>query len=101
MAKRLQVLRGACLQAVVPGGAAAQAGLLPTRRGLTGITPGDVILAVEGRQVSSGADLINALDQYQPGDEVALRVGRSGEPGGTGPGGQLEIDVQVKLGEEP
>eukprot|EP00967_Tisochrysis_lutea_P116782 scaffold188364_cov22-Tisochrysis_lutea.AAC.3 len=43
VAARLNVTDGALVQLVVPGGAAQRAGLLPTRRGLTGIITGDVI----------------------------------------------------------
>ena len=40
VAQKLGVRSGALLQAVVPGGAGAAAGLLPTRRGLGGIVRG-------------------------------------------------------------
>lgn len=40
VAARLSVTRGALVQSVVPGSAAARAGLLPTRRGLGGIITG-------------------------------------------------------------
>jgi S1-C subfamily serine protease len=53
------------MQNVDPGGAAGVAGLQPTRRGLTGIIPGDVVVTLEGRQIKTVADLSNALDQYQ------------------------------------
>jgi S1-C subfamily serine protease len=63
--KRLQVPPGACLQSLEPGGAAAVSGLMPTRRDLSGIVPGDVIIAVNEKIVQSGSDLSNILDQYQ------------------------------------
>jgi S1-C subfamily serine protease len=46
VASKLGVRAGALLQSVAPGGAAAAAGLLATRRGLGGIIPGDTVLAV-------------------------------------------------------
>jgi S1-C subfamily serine protease len=46
VAQKLGVRAGALLQSVTPGGAAATAGLLATRRGLGGIIPGDTVLAV-------------------------------------------------------
>jgi S1-C subfamily serine protease len=46
VAQKLGVRSGALLQTVAADGAAAAAGLLPTRRGLGGIIPGDTVLAV-------------------------------------------------------
>ena len=40
VAKALKVQRGAVIQGIAPNSAAAKAGLLTTRRGLTGIVPG-------------------------------------------------------------
>ncbi len=40
IAQRLKVGRGALVQGVTAGGAGDKAGLLPTRRGLSGITTG-------------------------------------------------------------
>jgi S1-C subfamily serine protease len=48
VAQKLGVRAGAMLQTVAAGGAAAAAGLMPTRRGLGGIVPGDTVLAVGG-----------------------------------------------------
>ncbi len=61
VAARLQVAKGALIQAVTPGGAADKAGLLPTRRGLTGILTGDVILQV--------LPLLGALRGIVPGPQ--------------------------------
>lgn len=41
VAKALKVQRGAVIQGIAPNSAAAKAGLLTTRRGLTGIVPGE------------------------------------------------------------
>ena len=65
VSRRLQITQGACLQQVLPGGAASKAGILPTRRGLTGVVAGDVVVSVAGRPVLNGADLARELDQYQ------------------------------------
>lgn len=51
VAKKLRVQAGALLQGVAPDGAAAKAGLLPTRRALGGVVAGDVITAVDGKPV--------------------------------------------------
>jgi S1-C subfamily serine protease len=52
VAKQLRVNRGAVIQAIAPDSAAARAGLLPTRRALSGIVAGDVITAIDGRHVT-------------------------------------------------
>jgi S1-C subfamily serine protease len=83
VALKLQVTRGALLQAVTPDGAAAKAGLLPTRRGLSGIIAGDVILGIAGQRVNGSGDLVNSLDQLAVGQEVQLEVQRWGD--GAGP----------------
>ena len=70
VSRRLQITQGACLQQVLPNGAAAKAGLLPTRRGLSGIITGDVVVALAGRPVQTGADLARELDQYQVGTRL-------------------------------
>lgn len=52
IAQKLKVTSGALLAGVDPDGAAAAAGLLPTRRGLAGVITGDVVIKLDGRQVS-------------------------------------------------
>lgn len=52
VARQLRVTRGAMVQAVAPNSAAAAAGLLPTRRALSGIIAGDVITAIDQRPVT-------------------------------------------------
>ncbi|KXZ45340.1 hypothetical protein GPECTOR_56g437 [Gonium pectorale] len=81
VAQRLNVGRGALIQAITPGGAAEKAGLLPTRRGLSGIITGDVIQALNERPINSGGDLLAALDGLEAGDTVALKVIRSTDQG--------------------
>lgn len=70
VAQALKVRQGAMIQAVPPNSAAAKAGLLPTRRGLAGITPGDVIVKVDQRVIAKAADLTAALEDLQLGDKV-------------------------------
>ncbi|HYF95630.1 MAG TPA: S16 family serine protease [Symbiobacteriaceae bacterium] len=41
--------------------------------------PGDVIIAIEGRPVSSASDLRTALQGFRPGDLLAVRVKRGGK----------------------
>lgn len=92
IAAKLKVRQGALLSGVAAGSAAAAAGLLPTRRGLGGVLAGDVITALDGKQVLNGGDLFNALEQQQIGKEITLRVLRTNDNGS-----QQEIDVKVKL----
>ncbi|GBF87750.1 protease Do-like protein, chloroplastic [Raphidocelis subcapitata] len=92
VAQKLGVRAGAMLQTVAPGGAAAAAGLLPTRRGLGGIAPGDTVLAVDGTPTPNAAALLGALERRKPGETVQLRVARAGEGGDKG-----ELTVGVTL----
>ena len=43
-----------------------------------GITPGDVIVSVEGRHVASVGELLGRLDDFAVGDTVKLGVLRDG-----------------------
>lgn len=65
--------------AVIPGGAADKAGLKIK----------DVILSVDGKDISEQYPLQQAIGQHNPGDTVTLKVWRSG----------ATIDVKVKLDE--
>jgi serine protease Do len=53
------------------------------------ITRGDILLAIDGTEVETGQQLQNALQEYEPGDDVTLTFNRDGE----------EIDVALTLGE--
>ncbi|HJT36810.1 MAG TPA: trypsin-like peptidase domain-containing protein [Actinomycetota bacterium] len=59
---------GALIQSVVSGGPADRAGL----------RIGDVIIAVNGTQISSFDDLISALSTHQPGQQVQIGYLRAG-----------------------
>jgi putative serine protease PepD len=72
---------GAQVGAVNSGGPAAAAGL----------QPGDVITAVGGKSVADSTGLSSLVDQYKPGDSVAVKVSRSGQ----------DKTLTVKLGERP
>ncbi len=66
---------GVMVGEVVPGGAAAKAGL----RGLESGGVPDVILEVNGVAVGSFEELLREVRRYQVGDRVALTVRRGGE----------------------
>ncbi|KAK9840383.1 hypothetical protein WJX74_008971 [Apatococcus lobatus] len=94
VARALKVQRGAVIQGIAPNSAAAKAGLLTTRRGLTGIVPGDVIIGLEDRKVTRAGDLVSALDDFSIGDTVSLTVQR-GVGQQQGPE-ELKIPIQLE-----
>ena len=81
MAGRLGVDAGALISEVEPGTPAADAGL----------APGDVVIAVQGGDIESMADLIIAIRDQEVGEEVTITYVRNGE----------EQTVQVVLEERP
>jgi len=70
------------IQAITPGSPAAAAGLRATRRGLSGVVAGDVVVAP-----GDAAGLAAALDGAEGGARVRLRVAREGQ----------EVDVVVQF----
>src|SRR5207302_6834595 len=66
---RLSSPSGALVLQVVPGSAAAKAGLLS----------GDLIVRFGGRPVRTVEDLLAALRHHKPGDRVAVTVIRDGK----------------------
>ncbi len=68
MAPRTAFSRGAFVGQVVKGSPARAAGL----------RPGDQILAVDNRQITSWKDLTNAVGRHDVGDRVVLKVRRKG-----------------------
>jgi serine protease Do len=77
----LKKVAGALVAEAAPGGAAADAG----------IVPGDVVLAVDGRPVASGADLAAKIGSMAPGTAVKITILRDGS----------ERTVSARLGELP
>ena len=81
-------LDGALVIDVIKGGAAEQAGVQPTMRDSDGgIRLGDLIVGMGGEAITNNNDLILALEKYEPGDVVDLRLLRD----------EKEIVVQIKL----
>ncbi|HSF57329.1 MAG TPA: PDZ domain-containing protein, partial [Candidatus Binatia bacterium] len=80
IAERLGV-KGVLVVDVVPGSAAARAGIRPTRREGSGrVRLGDVITAIDGKKVESPNDLFLLLENYKVGDSVAISLLREGKP---------------------
>ena len=75
--------QGAVVRQVISGGPAAKAGLSAGQ--------GDIITAVDGKPVTSSADLGAAIDSHAVGDEVKLTVRR----------GNDQKTLTVKLGDRP
>lgn len=85
----LQLDPGVAIVGVEPGGPAARAGLAPFQRDPSGaIVIGDLITAVESQPVRRFDDLLDQLEQRQPGDRVTLTVKRA----------DAERQVSVELG---
>lgn len=83
----LAVDHGVLVGEVVPNGPAGAAGIEPVR----GNSAGDVILAIDGKDIHTFADLTGAIDAKQPGDAVSLTLQR----------GDQQRVVTVTLGEWP
>lgn len=90
----LSVQQGILIERVEPGGPAAQAGL---RGGdhivLAGLQQlrigGDIVVAIDGKPVTSQIDLNLLLNREGPGETVTVTVVRNGK----------QINIPVKLGE--
>lgn len=83
---------GAAVFRVRQGSTGARAGLRGVRLGpRDSIIPGDVIVAVDGKEVDSGALLAARLDDHKPGDTVRLTVWREGK--------QLDLQAELQQGE--
>jgi protease Do-like 1, chloroplastic len=79
IADRLGV-KGILIVDVVPGSAAAKAGIRPTRREGSGrVRLGDVITAVDGKKVESPNELFILLENYKVGDVVSISLLRDGK----------------------
>ena len=69
-------IEGVFVLRVAPGSAADNAGLRGVTRSAEGLVPGDVIVAVEGKPVTSVAQLLARLDDYRVGDTVRVTLRR-------------------------
>jgi len=80
IARRLHV-DGVIVNQIRDGSAAAQAGLRPTlvTRDLRIRQLGDVITKVGDRPVGTGNELLNALDEYEIGQQVTITYQRDGK----------------------
>lgn len=85
---------GVLIQKVIPGGAADRAGLRGgNEQAYVGNTPimlgGDLIIGIDGQQISDPQDISAAMDRHQAGDTITLTILR----------GRKQMNVKVTLGE--
>lgn len=79
IAQRLGVT-GVLVVDVARGGAAAKAGIQPTRRDADGrLRLGDIVTAVDGKKVATPNDLFLLLERYKIGDVVTVSLLRDGK----------------------
>jgi S1-C subfamily serine protease len=82
-------VRGVFVLDVVPGSAAAAAGMRPARLAPDGaFVLGDIITAVAGQPVSRVPDLLAVLDRFRIGEVIGLTIQRGGE--------RLDLEVTVQ-----
>jgi S1-C subfamily serine protease len=72
-------IEGVAIREVQSGGPAAKAGLHGLRIEDDQVVLGDVIVGIDDHSVHDYDDLFNALDHFEPGDEVKVKVRRAGE----------------------
>ena len=85
---------GVLIVEATPGGAAERAGLRGgNQRAYIGSVPvmlgGDLIVSIDGEQISDEQDLANAMDRHKAGDTAVVTIYR----------GQRKLDVKVVLSE--
>jgi S1-C subfamily serine protease len=95
-ALELPVDQGVLVERVLSGGPADEAGIQgatgeATIGGQTYPTGGDVITRVEGKEVTGMEEVISAVNEKKPGDEITLTVINA----------DGQRDVTVKLGDRP
>lgn len=73
-------LEGPLVMQVIPGGAAAEAGIRPTQRTPNGdLILGDIIVGLNGNKIKSYEDLVLEIEQYKPGETIQLNLLRDGK----------------------
>jgi len=71
---------GAMISRVNEGSPAQQAGLKGLSRNRDGRRmPGDLIKAIDGKEIRSNIGLIETLESYKPGDIITVSFERKGE----------------------
>jgi S1-C subfamily serine protease len=82
-------VQGVAVLRVFPNSGAAHAGLRAMQRTRGGdIVVGDLIVAIDGKAVSSPANMLSMLDEHEIGDQVNLTVLREGK--------RLAVPIQLQ-----
>lgn len=76
--KDLEVNNGVYVDSISQNSAAGDAG----------VKPGDVIIKVNGEEVTSSGELLEIVGSHRPGDEISLTIDRKGK--------ELEFDVVLR-----
>lgn len=72
--------KGVLVKSVMPGSAADEVGIQPTRRGpRSNILWGDLIIGIDGKRVKGSRDLFDVLDQKKISDTAVVTVLRDGQ----------------------
>jgi len=79
--------KGILILRVQPGSTADKAGLQGTREVRSGIVLGDIILAINGKEVNDFNELRDNLEQYEIGKTIILTIMRN----------DREINIEVRL----
>lgn len=91
---RQQGIEGVAVVAVTPGMPAEAAGLVGMSQNWRGEPMlGDVIIEVDGTRVNNSDDLLNAIEQHQPGETVKVITDREGE--------RMEFNVVLASPQDP
>ena len=90
----LNVEAGVLIQKVIPGGAADRAGLRGgNEQAYVGNTPimlgGDLIIAIDGEQITDPQDISVVMDRHQAGDTITVTILR----------GRRQMNIKLILGE--
>ncbi len=79
VARQVGIEEGVLVLDVDRRGAAAAAGIMPTRYDREGnVVLGDIIVAIDGQSIKTSDDLYRLLEKYDVGDEVQVEVLRGG-----------------------
>ena len=101
-AKALGIDKGVLVLAAPADGPAAAAGMRGTSRSTDGnLQLGDVIMEIDGRTVSTEADMFKALDARKPGESVKVVVARGQRVSADGSADDVvtvNVPLTVKLG---
>ncbi|KAH8082099.1 serine-type endopeptidase [Aureococcus anophagefferens] len=101
-AKALGIDKGVLVLAAPADGPAAAAGMRGTSRSTDGnLQLGDVIMEIDGRTVSTEADMFKALDARKPGESVKVVVARGPRVSADGSADDVvtvNVPLTVKLG---